>query len=208
MTRKILKWSGIVLLASLAGCATSVKLQDSAVDPDWSGSTPERVMVIGLDERRYRNPFEYTFVEELQSRGFDAVASARFAPALGDFDDDEKFDQIIAASGADSLLSVKAVGVRQANNEAWSAAYLAAALFADNYSEYRDMRRLITVGTVADNVSAASYGIEVQFFDVRSGQMIWTAKTRTFDAGDLDDIVVRLADLIIDDLVANGVIEP
>jgi len=195
-------------LVLLAGCATSVRLQDSAVDPTWTGSTPERVMVIGLAERRYRNPFERTFVDELQSRGYDAVASVQYTPALSDFDDDDKFDQIIAASGADSLLSVKAVGVREANNDAWGAAYIAAALFSDNYRDYRDMRRLITVGAVADNVSAASYGIEVQFFDVRSGQMIWTAKTRTFDAGSLDDMVVRLADLIIDDLVSKGVIEP
>ena len=37
--------------------------------------------------------------------------------------------------------------------------------------------------------------------------MIWTAKTKTFDAGDLDGLVITLADLMIDDLIANGVIE-
>jgi len=38
--------------------------------------------------------------------------------------------------------------------------------------------------------------------------MIWTAKTKTFDAGDLDDLVIKLADVMIDDLTQKGVIAP
>lgn len=196
------------LLVALGGCATSLELQDSAVDPAWQGREPERVMVIGLDERRYRSPFERTFVDELRSRGFDAVVSTTFAPALKDFDDEARFDEIIEASRADSLLTVKAVGFRQPNNDAWAAGYVLSALFADNYRDYRQMRGLVTLGAAADNVAAAHYGLEVQFFDVEQDHMIWTAKTRIFDGGDLDDLVVQLADLMIDDLIAKGVIRP
>lgn len=198
----------LTVLMQLAGCATEVAIRDSAVDPAWQGDEPERVMVIGLAERRYRVPFESTFVAELRSRGFNAVSSAEYAPVLSDLDDPAAFDEIIARSEVDSLLTVKAVGVREANNDAWAVAYVAAALFADNYRDYRSMRGLVTAGAAADNVSAANYGIEVQFFDVPTDQMIWTAKTKAFDAGDLDDLVVKLADVMIEDLTRKGVIRP
>jgi len=204
-TVRIMLLPGVLLMA---GCATELSIRDSAVDPAWQGDTPEKVMVIGLAERRYRTPFESTFVDELRSRGFNAVTSTAYAPALQDFDDAGKFEAIIAQSGVDSLLTVKAVGVRKANNDAWAAAYVAAALFADNYRDYRRMRGLVTVGAAADNVAAAHYGLEVQFFDVPTDQMIWTAKTKTFDAGDLDDLVIKLADVMIDDLTQKGVIAP
>ncbi len=59
---------------------------------------------------------------------------------------------------------------------------------------------------MADNTATAHCGLEVQFFDVKSDHMIWTAKTKTFDAGDLDDLVIQFADIVIDDLIAKGVI--
>ena len=67
-------------------------------------------------------------------------------------------------------------------------------------------RALVAADALADNTAAAHYGLEVQFFDVKSDHMIWTAKTKTFDAGDLDDLVIKFADIMIDDSIAKGVI--
>jgi len=204
--QKILLALFVSLIAS--GCSTTMTIQDSAVDAGWGGETPERVMVIGLDERRYRTPFESTFVAELRSRGFNAVTSTAYAPVLSDFDDDDKFDEIIELADVDSVLTVKAVGFREPNNTGWAVAYVAAALLSSNYRESRGMRSLVAAGAMADNASAAHYGLEVQFFDTETDRMIWTAKTKTFDANELDDLVIKLADIMVDDLIAKGVIEP
>lgn len=186
-----------------AGCTTTLSISDSAVDPEWQGEAPDRVMIIGLDERRYRTPFESTFAAELRSRGFDAVTSTAYAPMLEDFEDSARFDAIMQQANADSVMTVKAVGFREPNNTAWSVAYIAAALLAENYQQSRGMRAMVAAGALADNTAAAHYGLEVQFFDVKSDRMIWTAKTKTFDGGNL---VIRFADVMIDDLIAKGVI--
>jgi len=196
----------LALIMVASGCATKMSISESAVDAEWQGGTPEKVMIVGLDERRYRTPFESTFVAELRSRGFNAVTSTAFAPVLEDFEDPAKFDEIVEQSGADSVITVKAVGIREVNNTAWGVAYVAAALLSENYEQSRGMRALVAAGALADNTAAAHYGLEVQFFDVKSDHMIWTAKTKTFDAGDLDDLVIKFADIMTDDLIAKGVI--
>ncbi len=196
----------VAALITLSGCATSVSIQDSAVDPEWQGETPKRVMIIGLDERRYRGPFESTFVAELQSRGFDAVTSGAYVPVLDDFEKPETFDRAMAESGADSVITVQAFGFREANNDAWAAVYLASVLLSDSYETSRGARALVAAGALADNADAANYGLEVQFFDAPSDRMIWTAKTKIFDSGDLDDLVIKFADVMIADLIEKGVI--
>lgn len=196
----------LIATLSLFGCATKMSMTDSAVDSNWEGDSPQKVMIVGLAERRYRTPFESAFVDELRSRGFEAVTSAAYAPVLSDLEDESKINDILAQSGADSLMTVQAVDVREANNDAWAVAYIAGALFADNYQESRGMRALVAAGALADNASAANYGIEIQFFDTKTDRMIWTGKTKTFDAGDLDDLVILLADVIVDDLSAKGVL--
>lgn len=195
-----------LLTLLIGGCATEVAIQDSAKNPQWQGDNPQKVMIVGIDERRYRTPFESTFVAELRSRGYNAVTSTAYAPVLSDLEDDATFKQVIEQSGADSIMTVKAVGFRQPNNDAWAAAYIVAALFAEDYSDYRRMRGAVSAGALADNVAAAHYGLEVQFFDVATDKMIWSAKTRTFDAEHLDDLVIKLADVLIDELIAEGII--
>ncbi len=200
-------WS-LPLLLALGGCAASLELQDAAVDPAWHGREPERIMVIGLDERRFRNPFERIFVDELRVLGFNAVVSATFATAIRDFDDQREFPRIIGASRADSLLTVRAVGFDRPSNEAWAAGYVRAALFADNASGIRPMRGRGTAGAAPDNVTAAYYGFEAQFFDVAGDRLVWTARTPIFEAGDMDELVVAFAEVAVDDLLARGVIRP
>jgi len=196
----------LIFTLLLSACSTSMKLADSAVDKNWDGTPPKKVMIIGLAERRYRTPFESAFVDELRSRGYDAVTSTAYAPVLADLDDENKIEDIIKLSNVDSAMTVKATGFREPNNNAWAVAYVASMLFAENRQEAKGMRALVAGAALADNVAAAHYGLEIQFFDVKSDRLIWTAKTKTFDAGDMDDMVILLADLIINDLAAKGVI--
>lgn len=196
------------LLLALSGCAASLELQDAAADPAWQGREPERVMVVGLDERRYRGQFERTFVDALRRFGFNAVVGASYAAALRDFDDPGTFAAIMASSRADSLLTVRAVGFGQPNNDVWSVAYAPAALFADGSRGFRQTRGRTMAGAVPGNTAAPYYGLEVQFFDVAADRMVWTARTPIFEGGDMDKLVVEYAELAIGDLTARGVIRP
>ena len=196
------------LLLVLSGCAASLELQDAASDPAWQGREPARVMVVGLDERRFRSLFERTFVDELRDRGFNAVVATTFAPALRDFDGPETLARVITEARADSLLTVRAVGFREPGNDAWSARYVPAALFAGSDRGFQRTRARATAGEAPDDVAAAYYGLEAQFFDVAGDRLVWTARTPIFAAGDMDDLVTGFAELSVADILARGVIRP
>ena len=75
---KFLLFFGAVVVA-LTACATSSthQLIHSAKDPEWSGEPFQRILIVGLQERQYRIPFEDTFAAELRSRGASRTSNSR-----------------------------------------------------------------------------------------------------------------------------------
>ena len=131
---RILSIKVLLAIAVLAsGCSSSHKLIHSGADPEWAGTAKTRVLIVGQEHRKYRIPFEDEFAAELRSRGIDAVASYRHAPDTTFFDSAEEVDQVLVETGVDSVLTVRTTGLREANNEAWGAAYTAAWFLIDDW---------------------------------------------------------------------------
>lgn len=199
----------LVLLAALAvtaGCSSTHKLVHSGADPQWAGEPKVRVLVVGLQERNYRIPFEDNFTAELMSRGIDAIASYRYAPNATFFDSEAEVERVLRETGVDSVLTVHAEGIREANNATWDAAYSAAWFLVDDYQTSRDLRRVVAGGAAIDNIDADTFGIEIEFWDASTYRSIWVGKTDTYDAGSVQQSVSALADLVVNELQGKGML--
>lgn len=196
----------LTLLAAATGCTSSHKLIHSSADPQWAGGPKQRVLVVGLEERKYRIPFEDYFTVELQSRGIDAVASYRFASDATFFDSVEEVESVLQETNVDSVLTVRAEGMREANNELWTAAYSAAWFFIDDPEVRRDVRRAVAGAAAIDNADADSFGIEIEFWDATTYRSMWVGKTDTYDAGSVQQSVAALADVVVGELRSRGML--
>ena len=203
-------WLNISLVTSIlltvAACTSTHQLSHSAVDPEWRGDPHQRILIVGLEVRKYRLPFEDTMAAELRGLGIAAIASYRDAPDPRQFDDVDEVERILKSSGADAVLTVRAEGFREANNDAWGAAYAATWFLVDDFQTRRDLRRAIAGGAAIDNMDAAHYGVEAEFWDAATYRSLWVGKTDTYDAGDLDEVVSVYADVVVAELQANGLI--
>ena len=196
----------IALLIFVAGCTSSHKLIHSGADPEWVGAPKQRVLVVGLHERKYRIPFEDNFTAELMSRGIDAVASYRYAPDAEFFDSMEEVEVVLNETAVDSVISVRAEGLREANNDFWGAAYAASWFLIDDYQTRRDVRRVVAGGAAVDNMDADSFGIEIEFWDASTYRSMWVGKTDTYDAGSIQQSVSALADVVVAELQSLGML--
>jgi len=194
------------LLFLFTGCTSSHKLVHSSADPEWTGTPKQRVLVLALVEREYRIPFEDEFSAELRSRGIDAVASYRSAPDKSFFDSESEVQRILSETNVDSVLTVRAEGLREANNEAWGVAYTAAWFLIDDYQTSRDVRRVVAGASAIDNIDADSFGIEVEFWDASTYRSAWVGKTNTYDAGSMQQSVSALADVVVGELQSAGML--
>jgi hypothetical protein len=103
MDKTVKPWWLIYAASLLLVACTSTsthQLKHTAKDPEWTGEPFQRILVVGLQERKYRIPFEDTFSAELRGRGFDAVASYRSVPDPTDLDSPEE----VASSYADVVI--------------------------------------------------------------------------------------------------------
>jgi hypothetical protein len=66
------------------GCATTTKIVNQWVSPDYGSPRFRRIMVIGVSKQpSIRRTFEDEFVAKLNAAGVDAVPSYRYIPRTG-----------------------------------------------------------------------------------------------------------------------------
>jgi hypothetical protein len=205
---KLWAFLGAATMLLVACSSTSThQLKHTAKDPEWAGEPFQRILVVGLQERKYRIPFEDTFSAELRARGFDAIASYRSVPDPTDLDSPEEVEKILASTGVDAVLTVSAEGLRQANDQAWDVAYAVTWHLIDDPFLRRDVRRVIGAGAAVDNLNAAHYGVEAELWSAANHRSIWVGKTDTYDAGELQELVSSYADVVIEELSNNKLIK-
>jgi hypothetical protein len=103
-------YAATLLLVACTPTSTH-QLKHTAKDPEWAGEPFQRILVVGLQERKYRISFEDTFSAELRGRGLDAVASYRSVPDPTDLDSREEVERVLASTGVDAVLTVSAEGL-------------------------------------------------------------------------------------------------
>ncbi len=177
-------------LALIISACASTTLDMTWRDPTYEGRPFANVLVVGStgnpDNRRI---FEDVLVSELKGRGVQAVASYTLIPGEGDLKRD-KIVEAVKASGADSVLSTRVVGV-----ETRAAQVPVQSPGAGDVDLYRYYSPMEPQTTVRQDYQVAN--LESNLFDARTGKMVWWGRSQTFPTTNIGRISRELGQNVI-----------
>jgi len=198
MTRTTLLGLGLSALAAclFAGCA-STTLTSSWKDPEYTGGSPSKVLVIGVAQNAQRRRlFEDAFVRRLQERGTDALASYRVFGAEGMLTR-ERVEAELRSSDIDAVLVTRLVGSKteivhhpetvrvDPRVGGWHRYY------AGSYEITR---------TPASTSEFTVLSLESNLFDKGTGKPIWSASFETVPEGSVEDVIKSFVDAALKSL--------
>lgn len=204
-----ISWAALALVASLlaAGCA-STTLQSTWVDPGYTGGPFKKFFVVGLSAREVttRRLFEDIVVAKLQAAGAQAV------PAWQSFGDEGQssegqMEAAVARSGADALMMTRLLGIDTRTNV--STAMVPGPMLGPGfgpgpgYGWWGGYSGWYAVPQVTQYQVATA---ETTVFDVKTHKIVWSATSQTFNPRSVQQEAPGLADAVIADLKARGLI--
>ena len=183
-----------VLAAALVLCAcASTSLDTTWRDPTYTGRPFTKVLVVGVtDNAENRRIFEDTVVRELKNRGVDAVASYTLIPQESDVKR-AKVIEAVKVSNADAVLATRLVGVR---TEVTEMPVRPSDVGAIDF--YRDYAPMAPQPTIQQDYRVAT--LETDFFDARTGKMVWWGRSQTFPTTNVARVSRELGESVIGSL--------
>lgn len=176
-----------ILIAMLVTACATTQLTSVWKDPSYQ-TRPAKIMVVGVAKNPLnRRLFEDEFVQQLKSRGTDAIASYTV------ISDEQQGDQAaiakkVAELGADTVLitrlvSKKIVQVYVPGSPYYPPPYYG---FWPDYYGY-GYRYMYTPGYIAEDEYAV---IETNLYEATSNKLIWAASSET-GINDSDQILIQ-----------------
>lgn len=194
------------LLAGLSACS-STRLTESWDNSDYSAPRAKKLLLVGMIKdvvtRRF---FEQHFVAEAKNRGINAIASYEFIPNPTDHDQKEELIQLIRQTGADAVLVAQMKGMEKDEKYVpgrldWSPDdYEHYGLYNYYYRSYRTIHRPGYIG------SDKYLKMQLRFFDVDTGKLVWAGNTRTKNPKSLIQTIEAIAGKVIGDLKGSGLL--
>jgi len=209
--RRFNSWAALGFLVGLlvVGCA-STTLQSTWVDPGYTGGPFKKFFVVGLSAREVttRRVFEDIVVAKLQAAGAQAV------PAWQSFGDEGRasegqMEAAVAQSGADALIMTRLLGIDTRTNV--STAMVPGPMLGPGfgpgpgygYGWWGGYSGWYAVPQVTQYQVATA---ETTVFDVKTHKIVWSATSQTFNPRSVQQEAPGLADAVIADLKARGLI--
>ena len=197
----IVLFTGIFLFS----CART-KLSRTWIDPKYSGSQYDNLLVIGAaEDDNIRRTFEKKFVEKLEAAGIRAVESSSVMSK------DQKIDKetilaVVEKTGVDGVLLTYLVAVKEKDVASPSLDYSP----ANDYGG----------GTVPNLSSLPGYGssgtqyystrvrvrLETNLYDAKTEQKVWSAQSTTLNSKSDTALIDPVIELITKDLKKNKLI--
>lgn len=197
----IVLFTGIFLFS----CART-KLSRTWIDPKYSGSQYDNLLVIGAaEDDNIRRTFEKKFVEKLEAAGIRAVESSSVMSK------DQKIDKesilaVVEKTGVDGVLLTYLVAVKEKDVASPSVDYSP----ANDYGG----------GTVPNLSSLPGYGssgtqyystrvrvrLETNLYDAKTEQKVWSAQSTTLNSKSDTALIDPVIELITKDLKKNKLI--
>jgi hypothetical protein len=198
VNRAVMCWLGILMLAVLAGCATS-RLVTQQSNPDYVGKSFKTVMVVGVTaDEIVRRTFEDRVSALLDKRGAKGIPGYSVA-SRGKLEEAE-LRQIIARSGADGVLITRVTRVERGTATA-PGATVGVAL----YGYYGGVWQTVTTGP--QQISGPSWTLsETRLFDAKTGALAWTGIVETRENDELDAALTQYINMVFDAMVKDRVL--
>ena len=197
----IVLFTGIFLFS----CART-KLSRTWIDPKYSGSQYDNLLVIGAaEDDNIRRTFEKKFVEKLEAAGIKAVESSSVMSK------DQKIDKetilaVVEKTGVDGVLLTYLVAVKEKDVTSPSV----------DYSPVDDYRG----GTTPNLYSAPEYRssgtqyystrvkvrLETNLYDAKTEQKVWSARSATLNPKSTTALIDSVIEVFTRDLKKNKLI--
>lgn len=200
-----IKIAVIILLAlGLVACSNTT-INEIWSKPNITATDIDKIAVIGMTDRPLtRRILEDEFVEEFR----DAGISAEQVYQLGSIEEiphPDSIDGLLSLAGYDAALVAEPVDVSQRvdyvpGDPYWDHDYIYDPFYDyyyDAYWHYHDPGYYV----VSDVVQ-----IETRLYDLRTGEMIWSAVSSTVKSDEMDDPLEDYAETIADQLIDNRIL--
>jgi hypothetical protein len=193
---------GLALI--LTSCASSTRIVNQWVNPEYRAPNFKRILVMGVSKQpSLRRTFEDEFVARLKLEGVDAVPSYRYLPEDGEVAQ-ERLQEAVTQANADAALITRLVKVENKTEVVPGFYHPAPALtfgFYPGYTAYwlgyYDPPRVYHYDV---------YISETSLYDLRRNQLVWSGLVQTTDPRDINKEIKRYVDHVIDALKSKNLL--
>ena len=201
--------SSITLAISilLSACSTTHYVENWKA-PDYRGPALSRILIIGVINREEnRRKFEDEFTKLVTSDQLTAIASHTLLSNLEKHGNKESVLAAVEQANADGVLIVTTHGVSEQDRVTrGSVEYIPN--MARGYGMYGYYNRSHSfVYTQGNTVTDSVIRIDTKLYNADSEEMIWSAKTESFNPSSSEKIIMELEALVVDDMRASGMVK-
>jgi hypothetical protein len=206
MNRK--RTARLCMIAGMAaitlGCS-SVSLTDVWVNPTYSNSQVNNILVAGLAHRPgIRSNFEYQLQHEFNSRGVSALTTVERVPE-GERIDNSTLDKYFATDRIDAVLVTSLVSAETVTEWVPGNTYVAPAghystwhgHYAARYEVYQEPGYLRT---------SKEFVLESNLYDVNTGKLIWRGLSKAVDPQSAMEVIDDLSKMLVSQLGKDGIV--
>ena len=186
------------------GCATTTKIVNQWVNPDYGSPRLRRIIVVGVSKQpSIRRTFEDEFVAKLKSAGVDAVPSYLFIPEDGQVEE-ARLQEAVKRANADAVIITRLVRVEKKTEVSPGFYQPAPAVTLGYYGGYSaawlgyyEPPRIYQYDV---------YISETSLYDVNGNQLVWTGTVETSAPGAINKEIARYVDIVIDALKSKNLL--
>ena len=194
----------LLILAALGAGCSNTELQGSWMSPKFNGPKYASFVVMGVSrETTLRRTAEDAFAGQLASCGIRAVPSYNIFPSDPERLSREEVEQGVRRQAVQGAIVARVSKVeKQKSSSGGFASYGSSAGFGGAYQHNWG-------GSSIGGGSSYEYEVatvDVQLYDVKSGELVWSGVTQTFDTSNLESSTTYWAKVVIQGLAKRGLL--
>ena len=211
--KPLLKVAALCVTAVLLASCANTKISQSWVEPS-NKKTYKDLLVIGIAEsEQNRRAYESHFIEELRGRGIEAEASYKLIKSNEKIDRDT-VTKAIEGLGMDGVIVTHLVAVDEETIYRPTTGYgyggyggmgYGGGYYGGMYSYYPHVNSY--VHNPGYYTTHETYTLETTLYDIKSEELVWSARSRTFSPESVQEVIVDLTKLLIKDLEEKDLIK-
>ena len=212
--------SGALCLLFISACSNT-KLSQTWSDPDFSKSYND-IMIVGITEsEQLRRAYETYFADHLRERDIESLASYKLIDHKSEMKlsgmDKNSFRTIVESaikgSDIDAVLITHMVSIEDEEiyrpsleyQPAYGPDYYTTGYYGNVYGYHGYVTTYVQQPGYFTHEQ--TYVLETSLFDVKTEELVWTTRSRTFSPESMDEAIKELTGLIIGDLVSRNIIQ-
>jgi len=196
------------MLVLMVSCGPSTKITGSWTRLDHEPATYDKVVVLGIAQNSVnRRIFEDQVETRLEAKGYPVIAALDLLPpnaAIGTITRDIVMT-IFESAEIDAVFTMSMRHMedtrRYVPGSSYYQPYYHNVGFYDYYGGFNNY--YYSPGYYAGSLQMF---LEANFFDLETGELIWSAQTKTTDVANVEKMAVEFADLIVADFIKHQVL--